>query len=156
AQPGPGPEQGVGAALALAGGQATAARSNGLTPAPAPPSGLTNGLPRHRDVLSCRRNPASATGRWRVSSLPAGAGHPWRAAAMKITNEILEDYLNCKYKGHLKLAGESGTKSDYEAMATTARAAAREAAIARLVARFGEGDASWGNAITPTTLRKGA
>ena len=35
---------------------------------------------------------------------------------MKITNEILEGYLNCKTKGHLKLAGESGTKSDYEAM----------------------------------------
>jgi predicted RecB family nuclease len=75
---------------------------------------------------------------------------------MKITNEILEGYLNCKYKGHLKLAGESGTSSDYEAMTTTARAVAREAAVARLLARFGEGDACRGNAITPTTLRKGA
>ena len=35
---------------------------------------------------------------------------------MKITNEILEGYLNCKTKGHLKLVGETGTKSDYEAM----------------------------------------
>ena len=35
---------------------------------------------------------------------------------MKITNEVLEGYLNCKTKGHLKLAGETGTKSDYEAM----------------------------------------
>ena len=42
---------------------------------------------------------------------------------MKITNEILEGYLNCKTKGHLKLAGEGGTKSDYEAMTTAAKAA---------------------------------
>ena len=64
---------------------------------------------------------------------------------MKITNEILEGYLNCKNKGHLKLAGESGTKSDYEAMTTAARQASREAALAKLVARFGEGDACRGD-----------
>jgi hypothetical protein len=29
---------------------------------------------------------------------------------MKITNEILEGYLNCKTKGHLKLASEVGTR----------------------------------------------
>lgn len=34
----------------------------------------------------------------------------------KITREILEGYLNCRYKGHLKLAGEHGTRSDYEAL----------------------------------------
>jgi hypothetical protein len=33
--------------------------------------------------------------------------------AMKITNEVLEGFLNCKTKGHLKLARETGTKSDY-------------------------------------------
>ena len=26
----------------------------------------------------------------------------------KITNEVLEAYLDCKTKGHLKLAGEAG------------------------------------------------
>ncbi len=59
---------------------------------------------------------------------------------MKITNEILEGYLNCKTKGHLKLAGETGTKSDYEAM-TRRRPAWRRGrrALARLVARFGGG-----------------
>ena len=40
--------------------------------------------------------------------------------ATKITRDIIESYLNCKYKGHLKLAGESGTQSDYEAMTTAA------------------------------------
>jgi hypothetical protein len=30
--------------------------------------------------------------------------------------EVLEGYLTCKTKGRLKLAGESGTPPDYEAM----------------------------------------
>ncbi len=30
----------------------------------------------------------------------------------KITRDIIESYLNCKYKGHLKLTGECGPKSD--------------------------------------------
>ena len=67
---------------------------------------------------------------------------------MKITNEVLEGYLNCKTKGHLKLTGQSGTPSDYEAMTATARATSREAAIAKLVAFIGEGDACRGVAIT--------
>ena len=64
--------------------------------------------------------------------------------ATKITRDIIESYLNCKYKGHLKLIGESGTISDYETMTTAARASSREQAVARLVARFGEADACRG------------
>jgi hypothetical protein len=30
----------------------------------------------------------------------------------KITRDIVESYLSCKYKGHLKLTGQSGTISD--------------------------------------------
>ena len=45
---------------------------------------------------------------------------------MKITNEILEAYLNCKTKGHLRLIGETGTKSDYEAMTRDGQPASRE------------------------------
>jgi hypothetical protein len=33
--------------------------------------------------------------------------------ATKITRDVIESYLNCKYKGHLKLAGQQGTRSDY-------------------------------------------
>jgi hypothetical protein len=36
--------------------------------------------------------------------------------AAKITREVLESYLNCKYKGHLKLAGEQGAQPDYGAL----------------------------------------
>jgi hypothetical protein len=55
--------------------------------------------------------------------------------ATKITRDVIESYLNCKYKGHLKLTGESGTISDYEAMTTAARASSREQALTRLAAR---------------------
>src|SRR3954453_7607499 len=56
--------------------------------------------------------------------------------ATKITRNIIESFLNCKYKGHLKLAGESGTPSDYETMTTAVRTSSRDQAVARLVARF--------------------
>jgi hypothetical protein len=36
--------------------------------------------------------------------------------AAEITRDIIESYLNCKYKGYLKLAGEQGPKHDYEVL----------------------------------------
>jgi predicted RecB family nuclease len=75
--------------------------------------------------------------------------------AMKITNEVLEAHLNCKFKGHLKLAGEAGTRSDYEAMTAAAKVASREQAIAKLLARSGEGADCGGAAVTVATLRSG-
>ena len=75
--------------------------------------------------------------------------------ATEITRDIIESYLNCKYKGHLKLTGESRTPSDYEAMTTAARQASRESAVAKLVARFGEGDACREMAVTAATLKQG-
>ena len=76
--------------------------------------------------------------------------------ATKITRDIIESYLNCKYKGHLKLTGESGTQSEYETMTTAARASSREQAIAGLIARFGDGDAGRGTIVTAATLTQGA
>jgi predicted RecB family nuclease len=75
---------------------------------------------------------------------------------MKISNEILEAYLNCRTKGYLKLVGETGTKSDYEAMTEAASRASREVALAGLVARYGEGDAHRGTVITAAMLKQGA
>lgn len=42
--------------------------------------------------------------------------------AAKITRDILESYLNCRLKGHLKLTGQQGTKCDYEILRTEMRA----------------------------------
>src|SRR3954470_11165130 len=75
---------------------------------------------------------------------------------MKITNEILEAYLNCRTKGYLKLVGETATKSDYEEMTAAASRASRELSLAGIVARYGEGNAFRGTAITAATLKQGA
>jgi predicted RecB family nuclease len=74
---------------------------------------------------------------------------------MKITNTILKDYLACDTKGHLELAGETGTKSDYEAMTEAIGQASRKGALAKLVARFGEGDACRGLSVTVESLKQG-
>src|SRR3954453_712095 len=87
-------------------------------------------------------------------SRPAGEEHPWKDAAMKITNEVVEGYLACKTKGHLKLAGEAGTPSDYGAMALATARSSREAALAKLVARLGEGDCR-GAVVTVEALKQG-
>ena len=76
--------------------------------------------------------------------------------ATKITRDIIECYLNCKYKGHLKLIGASGTPSDYEEMTTAARASSRESGLAKLVSRFGVEDACRGIAVTSGTLKQWA
>jgi hypothetical protein len=43
----------------------------------------------------------------------------------KITRDVLESYLNCKYKGHLKLTGQRGVKCDYETLLMERRAEVR-------------------------------
>src|SRR5262249_17904469 len=84
-------------------------------------------------------------------------GHPQRDAAMnKITNEILVGFVNCKIKGRLKLAREAGKPSEYEAIVSAAKAASREAALARLVARLGEGDACRGLSAGAHSLTEGS
>ena len=75
--------------------------------------------------------------------------------ANKITRDIIESYLHCKYKGHLKLAGESGTQSDYETMTIAARLSSCEQAVGALVARFGEGDTGRGATLTAAILKNG-
>src|SRR5262249_52306147 len=58
-----------------------------------------------------------------------------RIVATKITRDVLESYLRCKSKGHLKLAGQQGMKCDYEAMLTGLRAEVRLKAIDAIIAR---------------------
>jgi len=75
---------------------------------------------------------------------------------VKITNEILEAHLHCKTKGHLKIAGEIGTESEYEAMTEAASRASREVSLTGLIARYGESNANRGTAITAAMLKQGA
>jgi hypothetical protein len=57
--------------------------------------------------------------------------------ATKITTDILESYLQCRYKSHLKLVGEQGTPSDYERLLQGARARVRLMATDKLLSQYG-------------------
>lgn len=75
---------------------------------------------------------------------------------MRITNEVLEAYLYCKTKAHLKVAGENGVISEYEAMTKEAMRRSREDAVTKLAIRYGEGGTRCGVSVTAETLKKGA
>ena len=70
-----------------------------------------------------------------VQDRPVAVSQP-----LLITREVIEGYLNCKYKGHLKLKGEQGTKSDYEAMMSEWRIDHKRSACAKLASRYREGE----------------
>jgi predicted RecB family nuclease len=76
--------------------------------------------------------------------------------AAKITRDIIESYLNCKYKGHLKLTGQQGTRSDYEALLAEARDAVRRQATDKVLARHRGEQLERDAVLTPGVLRRGA
>ena len=130
---------------------------------PMPQPTMMMRLPSKRDKLGPRsrhrpgQDPTFSTiNRKPARVIPAGKRLTWRDAALKITNQILEAYLNCKTKGHLKLVSESSTKSDYEVMTEAASLVSRDVSLARLVARYGVGNTYRGSAITAATLKQGA
>lgn len=76
--------------------------------------------------------------------------------AAKITRDILESYLHCKYKGYLKLTGQQGTMSDYEALLTEMRAEVRLAAIDKILARHPGEEIPRNVPLTTSALKQGA
>ena len=76
--------------------------------------------------------------------------------ATKITREILEAYLNCKTKAHLKLAGQQGNVSDYETLLISNRQEVRQQAIGKILARTPEGELARDIPLTAATLRAGS
>ena len=72
----------------------------------------------------------------------------------KITREILESYLNCKYKGYLKLIREQGNVSPYELLQKEIRDHVRQAATHKLVTRYQEVDTTHGITLTLEILRQ--
>lgn len=73
----------------------------------------------------------------------------------KITRDILESYLHCKLKGHLKLTGQQGTKSDYEALLIERRAEVRITAINKILARHPEEVIPRNIPLTTSALKEG-
>jgi predicted RecB family nuclease len=75
--------------------------------------------------------------------------------ATKITSDVLESYLHCKLKGYLKLAGQQGTKCDFEAMLTELRAEVRLKAIDTIIARHPGDQVARNIPLTTAGLKRG-
>src|SRR5882724_2112618 len=87
-----------------------------------------------------------------VSRTTPGSG----IMAAKITRDVLESYLNCKYKGYLKLTGQQGTKHDYETLLTETRALVRLAALDKILASHPEDEIPRNVPLTVSALKQGA
>jgi predicted RecB family nuclease len=73
----------------------------------------------------------------------------------QITADLLEAFLHCRYKGHLKQAGQMGTRSEYEVLADEHRAAVRQRAIEQITARQADGEVLRAVPLTAPTLKQG-
>jgi len=77
------------------------------------------------------------------------------AMGEKITQDVLESYVHCTYKGHLKLVGEQGRPSDYEVLQGEARNRIRRAAQDKLMGRHADGDILRDVTLTRPLLKQG-
>jgi hypothetical protein len=75
--------------------------------------------------------------------------------AAKFTREILEAYLHCKTKAHLKLAGQQGRVSDYEALLAATRQEVRQQAIGKILAKHPQEQVARDMTLTTDELRAG-
>jgi predicted RecB family nuclease len=76
--------------------------------------------------------------------------------AITTTRDVLESYLKCKYKGHLKLAGQRGVPADYELLMRETRERVQQGATDLLLAQLKEGEVLRGLSMTPALLSQGA
>jgi predicted RecB family nuclease len=76
--------------------------------------------------------------------------------AAKIARDMIESHLNCKYKGHLKLAGQQGTRSDYELLLSKSREEVSRLATDKILARHCGEKIEQGVVLTLAVLSKGA
>jgi predicted RecB family nuclease len=73
----------------------------------------------------------------------------------KITVELLMARLKCRYKAHLKMAGERGQPHDYELLQLEAREHVRSAARTQLLARHPEVEIPQGQPLDAELLKRG-
>jgi len=74
---------------------------------------------------------------------------------MKITDEIFESYVNCKYKAYLKFSGKGGNKSDYERLENELQGNFESVATGLLLAPYADDDVFQADLIMLSDLRKG-
>jgi predicted RecB family nuclease len=75
--------------------------------------------------------------------------------ATRITREVLEAYLNCKTKAHLKLADQHGNVSEYESLLASNREEVRRQAVGKVLSKHPEGEVVSGINLTAAALRAG-
>jgi predicted RecB family nuclease len=75
--------------------------------------------------------------------------------ATKITQEIIASYLSCKYKGHLKLAGQQGSQSDYGLLVSASRDELKRLAIDKILARHPAEEVERDVILTLAVLKRG-
>ncbi len=73
----------------------------------------------------------------------------------KITVEIVDDFLNCRLKAYLRLAGQQGVKSDYEAMQIGIRQQVRQTATQKIRNRYNDNAIAIGTPVTYAGLKDG-
>ena len=73
---------------------------------------------------------------------------------LKITREVLEAHLNCKLKAHLKLGGQRGEKSEYEAMLTERRDEARLESLDKILRQQPMDQVERGITLAPAKLKR--
>jgi hypothetical protein len=76
--------------------------------------------------------------------------------ATKITRDIIESYLNCKYKGHLRLDEQQGVKSDYELLLAESRDKVKRWATDKIRARYQGKRVECDVVVAPAALKRGA
>ena len=75
--------------------------------------------------------------------------------ATRITRDILESYLNCKYKAFLKHTGQEGVKSAYEDLLVRAKNEVRLQASDKILARHSEVEVARNIPLTASALKQG-
>ncbi len=76
-------------------------------------------------------------------------------ARSEITTEVLRDYLQCKYKSSLRLAGHGTAKSDYEAALIELRQTVRHKAIEKIDSQRGKYSVANRIVLTHSSLSSG-
>ena len=74
----------------------------------------------------------------------------------RITGDIIESYLTCKLKAHLKLAGNQGIRSDYEGFLLQTRRVVRQQAIDKILSKTSRDDVASNIPLTAASLRAGS
>jgi predicted RecB family nuclease len=74
----------------------------------------------------------------------------------RITGDIIESYLTCKLKAHLKLAGNQGIRSDYEGFLLQTRREVRQQAIGKILSKTSRDDVASNIPLTAASLRAGS